>query len=250
MPKKLALFFLLFVIAAAVHAQTESQPAKKIGRPNIPGTLAVELAYNFPKEVENFNTNMFGSRTFNAIYFYDKRIGQSKFSVHPGIGFGLQRFKFNNDRTLGYVAGPDSPYDTLRMIPVTSVTGSISGLKKSMLITNYIDIPVELRFNTNPNDLGRSFKVSLGFKFGVLYDSFTKLKYRQEGETKKLKDKQNYQLNPIRYGAYLRVGAGNLSVFGYYNISTLFEKDKGPVKSQGPAQDINYLQIGLSFAAF
>jgi hypothetical protein len=136
------------------------------------------------------------------------------------------------------------------MIPVTSVTGSISSLKKSMLITNYIDIPVELRFNTNPNDLGRSFKVSLGFKFGILYDSFTKLKYRQEGETKKLKDKQNYQLNPIRYGAYLRIGAGNLSVFGYYNISTLFENNKGPVKGKGPAQDINYLQVGLSFAAF
>lgn len=250
MTKKCALFLLFFIIAIGGSAQTESAPAKKIGRPDIPGTFAIDFGFNFPTEVQNFNTNMWGSRTANIYYFYDKRIGDSKYSIHPGIGFGFERYKFNNDRTLGYVAGPDSPFDTLRMIPVTDVTGSVSSIKKSMLITNYIDIPLELRFNSNPNDLARSFKVSLGFKFGVLYDSFTKLKYRQNGETKKLKDKQNYQLNPIRYGAFLRLGAGSISVYGYYSISPLFEKGKGPVKGTGPAEAINNFTVGVTLAAF
>ncbi len=244
MIKKFSFFVLFTVLCSTAFAQVDTKPTEKIkGRPTIPGTFAIDFGLNFPTEEQGFNTNAFGSRTLNLYYYYDYQIGNSNFSVHPGIGFGLERYKFNNDKTLGYIAGTDN--DTLKMVPVSDVLPTASSLKKTALITNYIDIPLEVRFSSNPDDPGRSFKVSLGFKFGVLYDSFTKIKYREDGETKKLKDNQNYNLNPIRYGVLFRVGAGSFSAYANYTLSPLFKDGKGP-----DGAEINNFTVGLTLAAF
>jgi hypothetical protein len=245
MIKKFLFLIFLSVLSTAVVAQVNnSSVEKKKGRPNIPGTFAIDLGFNFPSEKENFNTNVFGSRTLNIYYYYDYQLGKSKFSAHGGIGLGLERYKFNNNRTLGYIAGPDSPYDTLRMVRAESIIGT-NKIKRSGLITNYVDIPVELRYSSNPDDPARSFKVSLGFKVGILYDSFTKIKYSQDGETKKLKNKQNYNINPFRYGVTLKVGAGSFSMFGYYSLTPIFKDKKGP-----DSAEITNFTIGVSLAAF
>lgn len=240
-------FFVLFSTFSGVTVAQSDLPTteKRKGRPNIPGTFAIDLGFNMPSEKENFNTGIFGSRTLNLYYYYDYQIGNSKFSVHPGIGFGLERYKFNNDRTLGYIAGPGSPFDTLRMVPVSTVIENSTGVKKSGFITNYFDIPVEFRFSTNPDDPGRSFKVSLGFKAGILFDSYTKVKYSQDGETKKIKNKQDFNLNRFRYGAMLRIGAGNVSVYGYYSLSPLFKSNEGP-----DGAEITNFTVGFTLAAF
>jgi hypothetical protein len=235
--KKLGILLLLITLGGAAFAQGTPEVTQKKGRPNIPGTFQVDFGFNMPTEKSGFNTKFFGSTTTNIYYFYDKRLGKSHFSIHPGIGFGLERYKFDGDKTLGY----NETMDTVSM-----VNSVLPNLKKSKLITNYIDIPLEFRWSTRPDDPNRSFKVSLGFKFGVLYDSFTKQKYSQDGEGKKIKDKQNFNLYPIRYGPYLRIGAGNISVYGYYSLSPLFRPGIGP----GGNQDINNFTVGLSLAAF
>jgi len=251
MTKKFAFSVLFFALALSAFAQTESSSTdKKKGRPNIPGTFAIDLGFNIPAEKEGFNTNVFGSRTLNIYYLHDHRLGKSKFSVHGGIGLGLERYKFNNDRTLGYVAGPNTPFDTLKMVPVSSKITGGGSLKKNGLITNYIDIPLELRFSTNPNDPNRSFKVAVGFKFGVLYESFTKIKYKQDGDMKKLKDKQSFNLNPIRYGLTTKISAGNVSLYGYYSLSPLFKKGEGPDDGVNPRGEITNFTLGLTFAIF
>lgn len=221
------------------QGETISKEKSTAGRPDIPGTFLIDFGLNFPPSKANFNTGVWGSRTLNLIYLHDKQIGKSKFSVHPGVGVGLERYKFNNDRTLDYIAGPTSPFDTLRMVP------GRAGLKKSQLITNYFDGVLELRFSTNPSDPARSFKASLGFKAGLLFDSFTKVKYKEDGETKKLKNKQDWNLNPWRYGVTLRVGAGNFNVFGYYSLTPIFKEGKGPGR-----EDITNFTVGISLAGF
>lgn len=235
--KNLGILLLLLTLGSTAFAQENPEVKQRKGRPNIPGTFQVDVGFNLPSEKGGFNTNFFGSTTVNFYYFYDKRLGQSKFSVHPGIGFGLERYKFNNNNTLGYNAARD----TVSMVPST-----LPNLKKTKLITNYIDVPFEVRFSTSPDDPNRSFKISLGFKFGVLYESFTKQKYSQDGEGKKIKDKQNFNLYPIRYGPYFRIGAGTFSAYASYTISPLFRQGVGP----GGAENINNFTVGLSLAAF
>ncbi len=243
--------FVLFVFLGALTLLTYGQDAsttkeKRSGRPDIPGTFSIDFGLNFPMgDSAAFETAAFGSRTLNVYYQLDKRIGQTKFSVHPGLGFGFERYKFTNNRTLGYVAGPNGPFDELEMIPIISAYPNVSGIKKSQLITNYLDAMVELRFSTNPNDPARSFKVSAGFKAGVLIDSFTKLKLNEDGETKKFKNKQDFNLNPFRYGATLRIGAGNFGVFGYYSLSPIFRDKEGPNQAE-----LTNFTVGLTLAGF
>lgn len=239
--KKLAFLVILLAFSAAAFAQgTATTPERKKGRPNIPGTFQIDFGYNLPTEKGDFNISPLRSTTVNFYYYHDMRIGKSKFSFHPGVGVGLDRYGFNNGKTLAYATGGNN----VEMVAVNATT--YPGLKKSKLITNYIDIPVELRFSTNPEDPNRSFKVSLGFKVGVLYNSFTKIKYAQDSENKKLKNYQDFNLNPFRYGALLRVGAGNISAFGYYNLSPLFKSGKGPALTE----DINNITVGISLSAF
>jgi hypothetical protein len=250
MTKKFLCFILFLAFSLPTLAQTETPvKEKRKGRPDIPGTFAIDLGFNLPSEKENFNTGIFGSRTLNVYYYYDMPLWKSKFSLHPGIGVGLERYKFNNNRTLGYIPGSKSPFDTLRMVRAASLVGS-NRIKKSQLITNYLDIPVELRFTSNPSDPARSFKASIGFKFGILYDSFTKIKYSQDGEIKKVKDKQDFNLNPFRYGVTAKVSVGTFSVYSYMSLSPLFKDGKGPAIGNTKPGEISNFTIGFSLAAF
>ena len=221
---------------------------KKKGRPDLPGTFSLELGVNRPlNKPKAFDIGLWGSRTLNVTYQLDKRIGQSKFSVHPGVGFGFERYKLRNGYTLFYA---DTTGAELDLTKNTNLLLANSGLVltnpagKSMLIVNYFDLMAELRFSTNPEDPGRSFKISIGGKIGARMTSQTKVKYRDSGAVVQ-KTKNDFDLNDFRYGAFVKVGAGSFSVFAHYNFSPLFTPGVGPEKT-----DMNNLTIGVSLASF
>jgi len=223
----------------------QDAPAKQTGRPDIPGAFVVELGINgAPGAPTDFDIGFWGSRTVNVYYQYEFRILKSGFSIVPGIGLSMERFKFKNNYTIDY---PTSSSGDISMIPPSGA--SVPNIKKSMLITNFIDVPIELRFSTNPDDPSRSFKVSVGGRIGYLYDSFTKLKYKENNEVKKLKDKQGFQLTEIRYGLTGRIGFGGFSIFGYYNLTPLFKEGKG-LQENNVRNDFNTFTIGISLASF
>jgi hypothetical protein len=244
-PLLLLLAFTLPAAAQVSEPNTESAyPPPRTGtQPNIPGTFTLELGLNNALDAPSrFDLALWGSRTVNVYYQHEVRIAESKFSLVPGIGLSLERYKFKNGATLGYDAE-----DSLKLF-IPSETG-MTDLRKSQLITNFVDIPVELRFSTNPSDPGRSFKISVGGRIGYMYDAFTKLKYREDGQTKQLKDKQNWNLNRFRYGVSARLGVGNFSVFGYYNLTPLFEEGEGPYENN-VATDFQTVTVGISLSAF
>ncbi len=114
-----------------------------------------------------------------------------------------------------------------------------------MIVANYFDIPVEIRFDTRPDDIARSFNIAVGARAGVLLDAFTKIKYKQNGETKVIKDKQNHGLNDIRYGLYTRIGIGGFNWFFMYNSSSLFKTGEGPDMTT-----MNSFTAGISINGF
>jgi hypothetical protein len=185
---------------------------------------------------DDFDIGFWGSRTVNIFYQLDKRIGTTKFSVHPGLGFSFERFKFANDYTL------TSTVSETQLVPASDL---YPGVKKSMLVTNYINVPVEIRFSTRPDDPSRSFRASIGGRVGFLYDSFTKIKYSEDGEVRSIKNKQNFNLHKLNYGAFVKIGVGNIGLITYYNLSPLFDADEGPGQA-----DISTLTIGLSLSSF
>jgi hypothetical protein len=236
---------ILFLFIALLPAKAQLEPAKKIkGRPDIPGTFMIEYGFNFlSRYPQKLDLGFWGSRTFNVYYQYDKQLGTgSPLSVHGGIGFSFERFKLlAYDKYL--------PNDTLRKSNptltldanrnTTFIEGGVFAygdtaqiVKKSMFINNFVDVPIEFRYSTNPNDPARSFKVAIGGRMGVLLNAQTKMTYREDGETKKLKDRQDYNLSLFRYSAFGRIGVGNIYGSFYYNFNPWFKEGKGPAQTQ------------------
>lgn len=240
-----------FAVTTLFSAYGQEQPSnaattmRSTGKPNIPGNFVFEFGFNQPFDRDSlFNLNFWGSRTLNIYYQYDIRLFQSKFSLVPGIGVSLERYKFSNLYTLAYTS--DGTDEALALVPAYPAI-PLSSLRKSMLITNFIDIPVELRFSTRPDDPVRSFKASIGGRIGYLYDAFTKIVYKEEGEKKIIKDKQNFNLTRFRYGTFVKIGAGNISAFAYYNLTPIFKEDEGPLPGK---TDMQNFTVGISLSGF
>lgn len=233
--KNLLISALFSILCLTAFGQSLKKNLK--GRPNLPGTFLIEIGVNRNlNSADTFNIGFWGSRSLNLYYQHDFKIPilKGKFSFHPGIGLAMERFKFKDLKTIGYDA-----------TGALQIINPRAGTTKSQLIANYLDIPMELRFSTNPFDPNRSFKAAVGFRAGVLLNGQTKLKYENDGDTIKEKNRQAWNLNNIRYGVYGRIGVGNVNLFGYYNLSTYFKEGEG---IQG--KDINVLTVGLSIGGF
>lgn len=248
--KKILIYILTCTVTLSTYAGTgdEEKSAgnngpmkirKRNARPDIPGTFLIDLGFNLlQSEPENLELNLIGSRTVNLYYYYDMPIGNSGFVFMPGIGLGLNHFKFDNDVTLGYSQDADGN----NIVEVADLEGV--DVKKSLLVANYIDIPVEIRFYTNPDDKKRSFNVSVGGRAGFRFSSHTKLKYSLNDENIKEKNKRDFGLNRLRYGLTGRVGFGGFNLFYYHSLSEMF--DEGPAGTV----DTSNMTLGISFTGF
>lgn len=256
---------------ASIAAAQETPPTpevqpKKVVRPDIPGTFSLEYGFNRMTERPNqLNYGFWGSRTLNIYYQYDLRLFKSKFSLHPGLGVGMERFKLqdfqqpksNGTTTSRRIAAlvldeqgntrfAEAVFVVYDGDSLNSINTSQSySTKKSMMVANYFDIPFEIRFMTNPSNPNRSFRIALFGRAGFLFDSGNKIKYSDDGENRVMKNKQRFNLSPIRYSAGLKFGIGAFQVFGYYNFNPLWEAGRGPDQTEARSYT-----IGLSLAAF
>ncbi len=248
----LLLSMMLFNLCYAQDSQSGNNKSKhqskliheQAGRPDVPGDLIIEVGFNtLMDRPEEMKMDFWGSKIFNAYYLYDVPIGDSHFSFHPGFGVGTEKYAFNDAVTLGYVTDANNNKD-LTLIGLDS-TYSKASFSKSKFATTFLDIPMEIRWISRKYDPKRSVKITIGGKFGYLIDGKTKVKYTQDGQTKKIKQKEDFELNHIRYGAYGKFGYGNFSLFYYYSISDLFQKNKGPYQTT-----TSPMMFGISLGLF
>lgn len=173
------------------------------------------------------------SRGYNFYFMYDIILGKSRFSVAPGLGFGIENAVLEKalyqDTTTSYFVD----FNDERVSP-----SNATDYKKYKLNTVYIDIPLELRFRGKPNARNKSFKMAVGFKGGINIDNHTKLKYEERDKPRVQKNKNYDDIMMFRYGPTFRIGYGAINVVGYYNLGELF-------KSGGPS-GIHPFSVGIS----
>ena len=156
----------------------------------------------------------FRSRGFSFLLMKEKANESGKLAFGYGLGFSSQ-----NVHTDGALVYDDS-----------SNTSSFYKLPDSLdvslnkLSLNYIDAAIEFRLRTAEDSHERRFKVSLGFKAGVLVQSHTKY----EDKNGKVKTYDIKNLNTFQYGPTFRIGYGGFALTGYYSLATVFKKSKGP----------------------
>jgi Outer membrane protein beta-barrel domain len=237
---KISAFLLASLLSISLQAQEKERKAR---RPDLPGAFIIEFGFNRAQgsTPKNFDPGFWGSRTLNLYYQYPVRLFKSKFSYNPGGGFSFERYKLPDAYTLDKKTSADGSFPL-----VLSSDLNMPNADKSMLIMNYFELmPVELRFDTKPEDLARSIHIAAGMRVGYLFESHTKVNYSEGGNSITNKDKQDHGLNSFRYAAYGKLGIGSFSFFGYYNLNPLFQTDKGPNQTQ-----MNTLTLGISLSGF
>ncbi len=201
----------IFALSSIATPPDSTQTKKKPGAAKDRILIGASFA-NWMNMPDSINVNFTGSRGFDAAVMYDQPLGTSAFSVAIGVGFSAQNISMN------------AKFDTTS--GVTSLVAiNDSTYKRNKISTSYINVPFELRFRSKPDKAYRRWNVAAGFKLGLLVQSHFKF---VDNNDVKQKSYPVDNLNLLNYGPTLRIGYGQVSVYGYYALSNLFENGKGP----------------------
>ena len=201
-----------------VQAQNPTTPTKKL---DLTGRASDHLMIQFGGDFltgapDSVKTSGF-SRHFNVYFMYDKPFKKNQhYSVAFGAGIGSNNI-FMDDHT--YVNLKTSGNTLL----FNQLGPTADHFAKQKITTIYIQAPVELRYYSDPEHPGKSWKLAAGFKVGQLLKAYTKSKNYQTstgssiyGKTfiEKIENKRFFNANDITLTG--RVGYGIFSLdMGY-----------------------------------
>jgi len=171
------------------------------------------------------------SRHFNMYVMLDKPFkSNAKFSVAFGVGIGSSHIFFNNTKV-------DIKANAARL-PFSRVD-STDHFKKYKVTNVYAEIPVELRYYSNPENPNKSWKAALGVKVGTLLKTYTKGKnllgkngYSIYGPTYIQKESEKRFFNGTMLAVTGRVGYGFISLDAGYQINGVLKDGAGPVMNK------------------
>jgi hypothetical protein len=153
--------------------------------------------------------------------FWEQKIPLWKrhINIVTGMGFDFNNYRFSNNH---YNLIKDSSH-------VAAVYDSAVTFKKNKLMVAYLDVPLLLQFDTDPIGKGhRTIHLSAGIVGSLKIGSHTKQEYEIGNTTYKPKIHDNFDLNPFKYSAMVRIGYGTLDLFATYALSPMFIKNEGP----------------------
>ena len=230
-PVVIALLITSFSTSFAQQAASTTTPKEKKEPMERADILIVDMTYetffNKPNDV-NFK---FYNNGIGLQLMYDNPLGNSRMSAAIGLGFSSQSYYSN-----AQIRRDDSKSDVL--YSDWFVVDSVS-YKNNKVSTSYFEIPVELRYRSNPKPSGYSWKFSIGGKFGWLIDTHDKIKL-DNGD--KYKTYIFPDMNNYRGVGLVRVGYGKVMLVGSYTFTPWFNVDNGP--------EMNQFSIGLSIQPF
>jgi hypothetical protein len=148
--------------------------------------------------------------------------------VNLVTGLGLEWNSYAFRRNMSLIPGGST-------IDATVETYDFS---KNKLKMTYINVPLMVEFNTNASDDDRSVHLSVGGSFGYnIFRNRLKQEYDVDGNEKHRKMKDDFNVNPFRYGLTARVGYGDYSLFTNYSLSDVFRAGQGP--------KMNHFSVGI-----
>lgn len=148
---------------------------------------------------------------------YSLGFGTSHVGMLTGLGLEFNNYFFDNANSIS--EGDD---DFVVAVPLDS------SYTKSKLTTTFLRVPIIFEVQFPRTIRAKRVFISAGIVGGLKLGSHTKVVYKDDNGKNKDKDKDDFNINPFRYGLTARIGFGSLSVFGDYYFTPMFVKDKGP----------------------
>ena len=117
--------------------------------------------------------------------------------------------------------------------------------KKFKLQTAFLEIPLEFRYSSNPENPNKSWKGAIGAKIGTMLSAHTKGKNLLNGSDQNInsftqKEKSKRYFNKTRFAVTGRIGYGSLSLFTAWQVNSYFKEGLGP--------DVRPYTIGLTIS--
>lgn len=246
--KKTALFLLVLIIASNAYAQDKED--KQLNKMKLTQSdqfrldIYTDIWMNLPSDTTMKTKQI--NRGASVSYMREIPFGRSNFSFAAGIGISCHNIyndgqpdrEFTTD-TLGQISYTGKT--VFYKIPEKVGTEEID-VKNNKLAVTYADIPIEFRYRTKNNQ----FKLYLGAKFGLTLTSYNKYHgddfKNDPTHTIKVKTYKIPNIETLHYGITLRIGWKYVQAYGYYSLSTLFKKGKGP--------EMYPISAGLTFTPF
>ena len=236
--KKLLLVFLS--ISASFLAISQSIKVPKIDMSNRAADhLMIQYGSDsWTSRPDSVRTGGF-SRHFNMYFMFDKPFKTNpKLSVAFGVGIGSSNMFFENTKV-------DVKSNSFRL-PFSAVD-SVDHFKKYKVVNIYGEIPIELRYFSDPAHPNKSWKAALGVKVGTLLKSFTKGKDLVNkaggsiyGPTYIVKESDKRFFNTTMLALTGRVGYGFMSIDAGYQFNGVLKDGFGAT--------MNKFSIGLTIS--
>ncbi len=236
--KKIALFVFSCFLINSLLAQDSTfkkkkEPVNLAGRAN--DHFLIQLGYTGWAGVpDSINSDGF-SKSLNVYFMFDFPFKSNpKLSMALGAGIGSDHIIFKKT----YV-GIKDPTQTLQF----RNQADTNHFKKTKLATTYLEAPVEFRYTANPMNSDKSFKFAIGAKVGTMINAHTRNREFQtkDGNTINaytMKETSKRFFNTTRLVGTARVGLGHFTLYGAYQLTTLFK--------EGVAAEIRPFSIGLT----
>jgi hypothetical protein len=181
------------------------------------GFLSDFWSTSLPAEDNFMSLNTGKSTNFNFI-FPNINIGiTSHFGLVAAIGFNFSDYHFDLNNNIQ----KDDDGNIIPFYPPEGIR-----FEKSKLATTYAILPVIFEGQI-PVSHRRTINIGAGFIGAIKLCSHTKVVYYNPDKVK-VKSKDDYSLNLLRYGATVRLGYEMIQVYGTTYFSRFFEEGKGP----------------------
>jgi hypothetical protein len=172
-------------------------------------------------------------RSFNFYFMLDFPFKtDQRLSVGAGIGIGSNNMYFKNQ---------PAPVSILPQADASTA----NHFKKYKLVTTYFEIPLELRYALDPENMNKSWKFAVGTKLGVLLSAYAKGKNVEnssgsvaDGSIYKVSSKSDF--NGLELAGTARISRGVFGLFGQFQFTSL-------IKS-GLSAPVYPFSIGICFS--
>ncbi len=234
-----------FLAFSTINSDTENgaqalrEQKKKMATPDIPGNFIVDLGFNLlTLKAPEMRRKFWGSKSVALSYTFNINPPNTFFSLNTGLSIGLEKYALKDNLILSTEVDDNSGriavVDTLEF-----------NAKKSKIATNYVEIPFEIRVYTNQKEREKGMFFAIGASAGLLYQSHTKLKFKEDGINNKIKNNSDFEFSLFRARGIIRAGYRGFNCFYKFGITEWFQKDKGPSAAASKMST-----IGISFVGF
>lgn len=134
-----------------------------------------------------------------------------------GLGFEFNNYYFDNN----YVITPDTGLFVATQVPGPE-------FDRNKLSVSWVRIPLLLQFDSKANKHGGTFHFSLGAIGAMRMCSTTRQRWDVEETVFRTRTRDDFNLNPFKADATVRIGYGYLNLFVNYSLTSMFKKTVAP----------------------